>query len=131
MAAETTQSNLSGVGIAAQRKRRRFRPIILWLVPILGLLFVFSILPIFASFYLSFFDYEVLQPLKFVGVDNYVYAFQTDPVFLRTIWNTFYYSLVSVPLGMALALLLAQLIHSRAYFKSFFRTAYFMSYIMP
>jgi multiple sugar transport system permease protein len=131
MAAEATRESAQTLNLTMRKKRRRFRPIILWLVPILGLLFVFSVLPIFVSFYLSFFDYEILQPLEFVGVANYVYAFNQDPAFLKTMGNTFYYSLVSVPLGMAIALLIAQFIHSRAYFKSFFRTAYFMSYIMP
>jgi ABC-type sugar transport system permease subunit len=131
MAAEATRENVKTVGVTTRKERRRFRPIVLWLIPILGLLFVFSVLPIFASLYLSFFNYEILQPREFVGVGNYIYAFNRDPVFLKTIGNTFYYSIVSVPLGMAIALMLAQFIHSRAYLKSFFRTAYFMSYIMP
>jgi multiple sugar transport system permease protein len=101
------------------------------LAPILGLLCLFSIAPIFVSFYLSFFDYEVLHSLQFVGLKNYRYAFQRDDVFLKTIGNTLYYSLVSVPLGMAVALLLAQLIYSHRWFKAFFRTAFFMSYIVP
>jgi len=131
MTLEITRENIRQVERVTSRKRKQFRPIILWLVPILGLLFAFSVIPIFASFYLSFFDYEFLQPLTFVGLKNYVYAFETDPTFVKTIGNTFYYGLVSVPLGMALALVIAQFIHSRTYFKSLFRTAFFMSYIMP
>ncbi len=130
MAVVTTDS-ARAIAATTPKKRKHFRPFVLWLVPILGLLFVFSILPIFASFCLGFFDYEVLQPLRFVGVDNFVYAFKTDPVFVKSLGNTFYYSLVSVPLGMALSLLIAQFIHSRAHLKSFFRTTYFISYIIP
>ncbi len=131
MATEITRENIRAVELETPQKRRRFRPFVLWLVPILGLLFVFSLVPIFVSFCLGFFDYEVLQPLRFVGIDNFVYAFQTDPVFVKSLGNTFYYSLVSVPLGMAIALLIAQFIHSRAHLKSFFRTSYFISYIIP
>jgi multiple sugar transport system permease protein len=116
---------------ATKRRRQRVRPFVFWLGPIMGLLLVFSVLPIFASFFLSFFNYEILQPKEFVGIQNYIYAFDTDPAFVKTMWNTFYYSLVSVPLGMGVALALAYSIHARSYFKPFFRTAYFMSYIMP
>ena len=99
MAVVTTDS-ARAIAATTPKKRKHFRPFVLWLVPILGLLFVFSVLPIFASFFLGFFDYEVLQPLKFVGVNNFVYAFKTDPVFVKSLGNTFYYSLVSVPLGI-------------------------------
>jgi len=129
--AVVTTDSARAIAATTPKKRKHFRPFVLWLVPILGLLFVFSILPIFASFCLGFFDYEVLQPLQFVGVNNFVYAFKTDPVFVKSLGNTFYYSLVSVPLGMALSLLIAQFIHSRAHLKSFFRTTYFISYIIP
>jgi len=131
MAVVASREAAKAVSVVASRKRRRFRPIVLWLVPILGLLFIFSVFPIFASFYLSFFDYEMLQPLKFVGLENYIYAFAQDPVFRITLLNTFYYAFVSVPLGMAISLMVAQFIHSRSHFKSFFRTAYFMPVVTP
>src|SRR6266508_366528 len=131
MAVEIARSDAPVRVSSLPKRRKQVRPIVLWLVPIVGLLLFFAVVPIFASFYLSFFDYEILQRLQFVGVNNYLYAFTTDPAFFKTLVNTFYFSLVSVPLGMALALLLAQLIHTRSHFKSFFRTAFFMSYIMP
>mgnify|MGYP000053029883 CR=1 FL=1 len=126
-----TEAVRAAAGRRQARSRRRFRPIVLWLVPILGLLLVFSVLPIFASFYLSFHDYEMLQPIKFVGLDNYVYALTKDTVFRKTVINTFYYAFVSVPLGMAASLLVAQLIHSRSHFKDLFRTAYFLPVVTP
>lgn len=131
MAASTEIAQGATALPAAKHRRARVRPFVFWLVPIIGLLLVFSVLPIFVSFLLSFFDYEIMQPKVFVGIENYVYAFDTDPAFVKTMWNTFYYSLVSVPLGMAVALALAYFIHVRSHFKPFFRTAFFMSYIMP
>jgi len=101
------------------------------MVPIIGLLLAFSVLPIVASFYLSFFKYEMLQPLEFLGLGNYIYAFTRDPVFHETILNTFYYALVSVSLGMAVSLMVAQFIHNRPRFKSFFRTVYFLPVVTP
>ena len=127
----TAATGREGVAKGAGRERKRFQPIVLWLVPILGLLFTFGVLPIFASLYLSLFHYEMLQPLRWAGLGNYVYAFTKDPVFRTALVNTFYWAFVSVPVGMALALLIAQFIHSRAHLKSFFRTAYFLPVITP
>jgi multiple sugar transport system permease protein len=130
MATAASQA-ISAPQTAAGKKRRKFHPIVLWLVPILGLLFVFSVLPILGSFFLSFFQYEMLQPLKFVGLGNYIYAFTKDEVFLTTLVNTFYYALLSVGVGMALSLAVAQFIFTRPHLQSFFRSTYFLPVITP
>ncbi len=131
MAAAATAGRAQAARTTSGKARRRFRPLVLWLVPILGLLFVFNVYPIFASFYYSFFDYEMLQPLKWQGLGNYIYAFTKDPVFITCVVNTFYFAFVSVPLGMAFSLMIAQFIHSRKHFKDFFRTAYFLPVVTP
>lgn len=109
----------------------RFRPFVLWLVPILVQLLLFTVLPIFASFALSFTDYRINQPLKFIGLDNFIYAFKEDTVFKRTLVNTFYYAFVSVPVGMGISLLVAQFVFNRRHLQSFFRTLYFLPYVTP
>lgn len=114
-----------------QATGRRFQPFVLWLVPILGLLFVFSVLPIFGSFFLSFFDYEMLQPLKFVGLGNFIYAFTQDTVFPRTVLNTVYFAFVSVPISMGISLVVAQFIFGRRHFQSGWRTIYFLPVVTP
>jgi multiple sugar transport system permease protein len=129
--AVVTREGAKAIAVSTRRKRSQFRPIVLWLVPILGLLLVFGILPIFGSFFLSFFDYEMLQPLKFVGLDNYRYAFTDDPVFRTTLVNTFYFAFASVVVGMAFSLVIAQFIHSRPRLKDLFRTAYFLPVVTP
>ena len=113
------------------RKRRRVEPFVLWLVPILGLLFVFGILPILGSLYLSLYQYEALRLVKFVGLGNYSYAFSRDPTFLITLRNTAYFAFVSVPLGMAVALFIAQLIYTRPRLKGLFRSTYFLPVVTP
>lgn len=113
------------------QERVYFRPFVLWLVPVFALILIFSIAPIFASFFLSFTDYRLNQPLHFTGISNFIYAFQKDGVFLTTLVNTFYYALLSVPLGMAISLLVAQFIYTRKYMQSFFRTIYFLPYVTP
>jgi len=129
--AVVTTDRVKAIAATTHRKRGQFRPIGLWLIPILGLLFVFGVFPIFGSFFLSFFDYEMLQPLKFVGLDNYRYAFTDDPVFRTTLINTFYYAIASVVAGMAFSLVIAQFIHSRPRLKDLFRSAYFLPIVTP
>src|SRR4030042_1598745 len=97
-------THLTSVSKPVAKKRQRFQPFVLWLVPILGLLILFSVFPILASFYLSFFDFQMLQPLKFVGLNNFIYAFTRDIVFHKTVINTIYFAVVSVPLGMSVSL---------------------------
>ncbi len=108
-----------------------FRPFVLWLAPIFVQLLLFTILPIFASFALSFTDYRLNQPLKFIGLDNFIYAFRQDTVFKRALVNTFYYAFISVPLSMGVSLLIAQFVFNRKHFQAFFRTLYFLPYVTP
>ena len=116
---------------ALSKKKKSFNPFVLWLVPIFGLIVIFSIIPIFASFFLSFTDYRLNQSISFVGLQNFIYAFSQDQVFLTTIANTIYYGFVSVPVSMAISLVVAQFIFNRKHLQSFFRTMYFLPYITP
>jgi multiple sugar transport system permease protein len=52
-------------------------------------------------------------------------------VFITALFNSAYFAFVSVPLGMAISLFTAQLIHSRGHAKGFFRTVYFLPVITP
>ncbi len=115
----------------APHKRRRINPFVFWLVPIVGLILVFSIVPIVVSFFLSLTDYRLNQSLTFTGLDNFVYALTQDTVFISTLINTLYYAVVSVPVGMAISLVIAQMIFNRKHMQSFFRTVYFLPYITP
>jgi multiple sugar transport system permease protein len=117
--------------VKALIKKKRVNPFVLWLIPIMGLLLLFSVIPIFASFFLSFTDYRLNQPISFIGLQNFIYAFSQDNVFLTTIANTIYYAFVSMPVSMALSLIVAQFIFNRRHMQSFFRTMYFLPYITP
>jgi multiple sugar transport system permease protein len=127
----TALAQKEGVQADVAKKRQRFNPFVLWLVPIFGLIIIFSVLPIFASIFLSFTDYRLNQAFKFTGLENYIYALSQDTVFRSTIINTIYYAFVSVPIGMAISLLLAQFIFYRKRMQSFFRTMYFLPYVTP
>ncbi|HEX5414579.1 MAG TPA: sugar ABC transporter permease, partial [Chloroflexota bacterium] len=97
---------------------------------ILGLI-IFWIGPILASFYFSFTTYDVLTPPQWVGLDNYVKAFVDDDQFWPSLWRTFEYSIVVVPLGLAGSLLLATLLNRGMKGTNIFRTLFFLPSLTP
>ncbi|MEV0159707.1 carbohydrate ABC transporter membrane protein 1 (CUT1 family) [Nonomuraea fuscirosea] len=92
---------------STQRSRREARAAYLFLAPWFVGLLVITIGPIFASLYLSFTDYSLLEEAKWVGLDNYTKMFTEDPRFLNSLQVTTIYVIVSVPLQLAFALALA------------------------
>lgn len=80
-----------------------------YLLPALVLLFVFTVWPIFYSFYLSLYQYFVIFPdrIRFIGLDNYAEFFK-DAMALESLWRTCLFvvltTLIEVAIGMGLAL---------------------------
>lgn len=114
--------------------RRRLRHIIegyLYLLPfILGyILFVGG--PVLISLFLSFYKYDVLDEPRFIGLDNYITAFTNDRLFWPSLQKTFYYAIVSVPLGIIGSLAVALLLNTRVKGTSFFRTLFFLPSLVP
>lgn len=95
---------------------------------IIGFL-LFMIVPMCISLYYSFCDYNILSAPTFVGLKNYVSAFQ-DEVFYKSIRVTFYYALISVPLRLAFALLVAMLLLKSSRLTAFYRAAYYLPSII-
>ncbi len=92
---------------------------------------IFTAYPFFASLYYGFTDYHVTAPAKWVGLDNYRYMFTGDAIFWRSLWNTIYYVGLSVPLRVALGLMLAMLLNQKIPAMSVFRTLYYLPAITP
>ena len=70
---------------------------------------LFMIVPMGISLYYSFCKYDILSPPVFTGLDNFVKMFQ-DETFYKAIGVTFYFALVSVPLRLVFALIVAMLL---------------------
>ena len=92
--------------------------------PFLGFV-AFALGPMIASFALSFTRYDVLSPPKTTGLENYRDLFTSDYFVGRTLVNTAFYML-GVPIGMAVALLVAMLLDRIVHLRGFFRTVYFV-----
>ncbi|MCZ8516431.1 sugar ABC transporter permease [Paenibacillus filicis] len=98
--------------------------LLLLLPNILGFL-AFTLIPVVASFLLSFTSWDMLSPIRWVGLDNYANLMK-DETFIKVFWNTIYYAGVSVPVGIVISLLLAVALDQNISFKKFYRAAYFL-----
>jgi multiple sugar transport system permease protein len=87
--------------------------------------------PMFYSGYLSFTQYDVINPPRFIGWQNYYYLAIHDPSFWPSVKVTAIFAGVSVPLGLLLSLAFAMLLNARTRFLGFFRTAFFLPSILP
>ena len=85
----------------------------------MGLLFVspwilgfvlFTIYPLIASVYYSLTRYDIVRDPVFIGAKNYTTIFTTDPHFWDVMYNTMFYVVLSVPLGIISAFFIANLL---------------------
>jgi multiple sugar transport system permease protein len=99
---------------------------------------IFTAGPMLASVVLSLTDYD-LASARFVGGRNYAeLIWQTnasgghgDERFWQSLWNTFYYTLFAVPLGLTGSLLLAVLLNQKLKALPLFRTVYYLPSLVP
>lgn len=97
----------------------------LFLLPWLIGLVLITLGPMVASLYLSFTDYNLIQTPKWSGIDNYVRMF-TDPRMLNSLRVTVVYVVVSVPLQLGFALLVALLLNRGMRGLGFYRSVFYL-----
>jgi len=112
-------------------RRREAIEGILYVSPWIVGFVVFVAGPLFASVYLSFNKFNILRPPKFIGLQNYVTAFTIDELFLPSIGRTFYFALLSVPLGVVGSLLVAMLLNQELKATTLWRTMFFLPTLTP
>ena len=93
----------------AQAKRNKV--CYLFLAPYAILFFTFFILPIATSIIYSFTYYNILEPPRFIGLQNYINLILQDEVFLTAIKNTFVIAVITGPVGYILSFLFAWFIN--------------------
>ncbi len=91
---------------------------------IIGLL-VLNLWPFVQTLYTSFCEHLGFGHYKFIGVQNYVDMFQ-KPEFWKATWNTVYFCILTVPVGLFLSLLVAMLLNAKIKGKGIFRTIFFL-----
>ena len=96
---------------------------------IIGLL-AFTIAPILISFVLSFTRFDILSAPVFIGIDNYVRMFTSDPIFWQSFRVTLFFTFVSVPLRLVFALAIAVLFYRGSKAIGVYRAIYYLPSIM-
>lgn len=92
---------------------------------------IWSLYPFLRSLYLSFTDYNILQPPEWAGVENYVTMFTGDSLFWRSLRLTLLYAALNVPLGVAGALGVAMLLNRDVKGIGIWRTIYYLPAVLP
>ena len=95
------------------------------MAPTLTLFAVFTLLPVIFAFVLSFSNYDILSPLRWVGWSNYARLW-TDDLFWRGVGNVAYYALLYVPSMLVLSLTLALALSRRRPGMALFRTLFYL-----
>ena len=102
----------------------------LFLLPALLGTLIFIIIPVLCSFGLSFAKWDLLNPITFVGLENYKNLFN-DKVFYQTLVNTIVFAISTSVFGVIIPLILASVLNSKIRGSEFFKTAYFLPFITP
>ncbi len=89
---------------------------------------LFTLIPVIFAFILSFLNWDGANDITWAGLDNFKRLF-TDSTFKIALWNTVYYSILTVPLTLVAALGIAVLLNKKIAGRNIFRTIFFFPYV--
>jgi len=92
---------------------------------------IFTLGPMVYSLYLSLTNWDLYSSPQFIGLKNYVDLFTKDRIFWKTVGNTFYYGLISMFLGMAASLWIANLLNKPLKGMRTYRTLLYIPATVP
>jgi multiple sugar transport system permease protein len=90
---------------------------------------VFISFPVLFSLFLMFNQWNIISPMKWIGLQNF-YKLFNDADFFRSLLNTLIFLVIHIPLQIAVALFFASLLNQRLKFIGFFRAAYFLPVVV-
>lgn len=111
--------------------RHEARAGLLFVLPWIVGLVIFTAYPVIYSFYLSFTDYNIIQAPHWIGLENYRTMFTVDPLFWTAVKNSAYFAVISVPLRLVIAFLLALLLAIDTRFMGAYRTVFYLPALVP
>lgn len=116
--------------MVGQNQRKTALKAILYLLPALIIILVFTVWPLFHTLRMSFYeDYNIFNKTgEGFGFSSYAWVLQ-DPTFHKALLNTFIYAIVTVPVSIVISLAIAILLNSGIKGSKFFQTAYFLPYV--
>lgn len=90
---------------------------------------IFVAFPVIFSIVLTFTNWNIIAPMKFIGLGNYT-RLSHDKIFFQSLINTLLFLLIHIPLQIIIALALAEILYQNIKFRGFFRGAFFMPLIV-
>ena len=90
---------------------------------------IFIIIPVICSFGLSFSKWDLLNPIQFVGLENYRIIFHEE-VFYKILINTIVFAISTSVLGVIIPLILAAILNNKIRGSEFYKTAYFLPFMV-
>lgn len=97
-----------------------------WIVGFL----VFVAGPMLFSLYSSFTNYDVTSSFDWVGLRNYTKIFTDDSLFWKSMGNTLYYTVFSVPIGILVGSVSAVLLNAEVPFQKLWRTVFYLPRVL-
>jgi raffinose/stachyose/melibiose transport system permease protein len=105
--------------------------ILLFMAPAAVLYLLIVLVPIVLSVSYSFFSWDLIHPMRFVGLQNFTRMLTRDDVFPVAVRNAVFFMLTSIVLQTSIGYLLALLVTSRVTAKSFFKNVLFLPAVIP
>ena len=130
MAAVAERRGIQGSRASAMR-RREARAGLLFVLPWLISLLIFTAYPVIAASYFSFTDYNIVQAPRWIGLENYRRMFTSDPAFWISVRNSGYFALISVPLQLIVSLGLALILNMETRGIGVYRTLFYLPALAP
>lgn len=109
---------------------RNWRWGLLFILPWMLGFVILQAYPLLMSLYYSFTDFSILSDGKWVGLENYIKLFKKDKYFVKSFFLTFKYALLSVPMKLVMALIIAMILNMKLKGINLFRTVYYLPSIM-
>jgi multiple sugar transport system permease protein len=122
--------NAKRIKLTNLERRRRIAGWLFISPAVLGLL-LWTILPVIASFLLSFTEYRIVSAPRWVGMENYVRMFTREPDFVQALKVTFNFVIMQLPIGLGIALTTALLLNTGVKAMTFFRTCFYLPSMVP
>ena len=97
--------------------------------PSMLIFLIFAIIPIFYMLYISFFKWNMVGSMKFIGIDNYVNMFK-DANFRKSLLNTIKYMFIMVPVTMALSMAIAVYLKTNNWINRLIQNVMFLPHIV-
>jgi multiple sugar transport system permease protein len=91
---------------------------------------VFLVYPILSSFYMSLTEFSGFGDMTFIGTNNFKQMFN-DELFWTSLYNTLYYTILAVPVGAIIAIILALAMNQKLVEIPIYRAALYLPSVLP